>query len=74
MIQRNSQKVFGTRDRERKIMLVGRPDYTNPDSCRNIPGVTIDLACNAHVHELLHNDYLIFTREGLKQVEEALKG
>ena len=32
-----SQKVFGTRLRERKIMLVGRPDYTNPDSCRDIP-------------------------------------
>ena len=32
------QKVFGTRDRERKIMLIGRPDYTNPDSCRDIPG------------------------------------
>ena len=37
MIQRNSQKVFGTRLRERKIMLVGRPDYTNPGSCRDIP-------------------------------------
>ena len=33
-----SQIVFGTRPRERKIMLVGRPDYTNPDSCRDIPG------------------------------------
>ena len=32
------QKVFGTRDRERKIMLVGRPDYTSPDSCADIPG------------------------------------
>ena len=32
------QIVFGTRDRERKIMHIGRQDYTSPDSCRNIPG------------------------------------
>ena len=56
------------------LFLMDRSDEAINKSCRNIPGVTIDLACNAHVHELLHNDYLIFTREGLKQVEEALKG
>lgn len=32
-----NQIVSGTRDRERKIMLVGRPDYTNSDSCRDMP-------------------------------------
>jgi len=32
-----NQIVSGTRDRVRKIMLVGRPDYTNPVSCRDIP-------------------------------------
>ena len=32
------QKVFGTRDRERKIMLISRQHCTNPDSCRDIPG------------------------------------
>ena len=56
------------------LVLMDRTDEAVNKSCRNIPGVSIDLACNAHVHELLHNDYLIFTREGLKQVEEALKG
>ena len=30
MSQRNSQKVFQPRDRERKIMLTGRQDYTIP--------------------------------------------
>ena len=34
-----NQIVSGTRDRERKIMLIGRPDYTNPDSCTDIPGL-----------------------------------
>ena len=33
-----SQEVFGTQPRERKIMHIGRQDYTSPDSCRNIPG------------------------------------
>ena len=46
MIQRNSQKVFQSCPRERKIMLTGRQDYTIPGSssfqsvyaaCRNIP-------------------------------------
>ena len=31
------QKVFGTRDRERKIMLISRRHYTSPVSCREIP-------------------------------------
>ena len=31
------QKVFQPRDRERKIMVDGRQDYTNPVSCREIP-------------------------------------
>ena len=31
------QKVIGTGDRGRKIMHIGRPDYTNPDSCADIP-------------------------------------
>jgi len=33
------QIVFGTRDRERKIMHIGRQDYTSPDSCTDIPGL-----------------------------------
>ena len=33
----SSQNVFGTADRVRKIMHIGRPDYTNPDSCEDIP-------------------------------------
>ena len=32
------QIVFGTRLRERKIMLISGQNCTNPDSCRNIPG------------------------------------
>ncbi len=32
------QKVFGTRLRERKIMHVGRRNYTSPGYCGNIPG------------------------------------
>ena len=32
------QIVFGTRDRDRKIMLIGRRNYTSPGSCGNIPG------------------------------------
>ena len=32
-----NQIVSGTRDRVRKIMHIGRPDYTNPDSCADIP-------------------------------------
>ena len=31
------QKVFGTRDRERKIMVDGRQVYTSPVSCRDMP-------------------------------------
>jgi len=31
------QIVFGTRDRERKIMHIGRQDYTSPVSCTDIP-------------------------------------
>ena len=45
MIQRNSQKVFQSCPRERKIMVDGRQDYTSPGSssfqsvyaaCRNM--------------------------------------
>ena len=32
-----SQKVFGTRLRERKIMHIGRQDYTSPVSCTDMP-------------------------------------
>ena len=32
-----NQIVSGTRDRERKIMHVGRRHYTSPDSCRDMP-------------------------------------
>ena len=31
------QKVFGTRPRERKNMLISRRNYTSPDSCRDMP-------------------------------------
>jgi len=31
------QIVFGTRDRERKIMHIGRQDYTSPVSCTDMP-------------------------------------
>ena len=31
------QIVFGTRDRERKIMLISRQNCTSPVSCREIP-------------------------------------
>lgn len=55
------------------LVLIDRHDEAVLKSCRNIPGISVDLARNAHIHELLHNDYLIFTREGLKQIEEALK-
>ncbi|MBM3265271.1 MAG: 50S ribosomal protein L4 [candidate division Zixibacteria bacterium] len=55
------------------LVLMDRLDEKVLLSCRNIPGISVDLARNAHIHELLHNDYLIFTREGLKQIEEALK-
>ena len=34
-----NQIVSGTRDRERKIMHIGRQDYTSPDSCRDMPGL-----------------------------------
>ena len=34
-----NQIVSGTRDRERKIMHIGRQDYTSPDSCTDIPGL-----------------------------------
>ena len=33
-----SQKVFGTRDRERKIMHISRQVSTSPGSCADIPG------------------------------------
>ena len=55
------------------LVLVDRSDAFVYKSCRNIPKVSINLASSAHIHELLHHEVLIFTREGLKQVEEALK-
>ena len=33
-----SQNVFGTADRVRKIMHIGRQVSTSPGSCKNIPG------------------------------------
>ena len=32
-----NQIVSGTRDRERKIMLISRQHCTSPDSCRDMP-------------------------------------
>lgn len=55
------------------LVLMDRSDAAVYKSCRNIPKVSIDLASTAHIHALLYHDVLIFTREGLKQVEEALK-
>ncbi|MBT5874993.1 MAG: 50S ribosomal protein L4 [Candidatus Latescibacteria bacterium] len=60
-------------DSRKCLVLMDRSDETVYKSCRNIPRVSVDLASSAHIHELLHSDVLIFTREGLKQVEEALK-
>ncbi len=60
--------------RDRKcLVLMDRSDDAVYKSCRNIVDVDINVAADAHVHEILRNDCLIFTREGLKQVEEALK-
>lgn len=55
------------------LVLMDRNDDAVYKSCRNIPDVRINVASDAHVHEILRSDCLIFTREGLKQVEEALK-
>ena len=55
------------------LLLMERSDDAVYKSCRNIPDVNINVAADTHVHEILRSDCLIFTREGLKQVEEALK-
>ncbi len=55
------------------LVLMDRSDDAVYKSCRNIPDVNINVATDTHVHEILRSDCLIFTREGLKQVEEALK-
>ena len=55
------------------LVLMDHSDETVYKSCRNITDLSINVASDTHVHEILHSDYLIFTREGLKQVEEALK-
>ena len=55
------------------LVLMDRSDDAVYKSCRNIPDVHINVAADTHVHEILRSDCLIFTREGLKQVEEALK-
>jgi len=55
------------------LVLMDRSDDAVYKSCRNITDVNINLATDTHVHEILRSDCLIFTREGLKQVEEALK-
>ena len=55
------------------LVLTDRSDEAVYKSCRNIADVNINLATDTHVHEILRSDFLIFTREGLKQVEEALK-
>ncbi len=60
--------------RDRKcLVLMDRNDDAVYKSCRNIPDVNVNVATDTHVHEILRNDCLIFTREGLKQVEEALR-
>lgn len=60
--------------RDRKcLVLMDRSDDAVYKSCRNIVDVDINVATDTHVHEILHSDCLIFTRDGLKQVEEALK-
>jgi len=73
---RQMQSVLSNMELNNKkcLVLMDRNDEVINKSCRNIPGVITDVACNAHVHELLHSDYLIMTREALKQVQEALKG
>ncbi len=55
------------------LVLMDRSDEAVYKSCRNIPDVHINVATDTHVHEIMRSDCLIFTREGLKQVEEALK-
>ncbi len=55
------------------LVLMDRSDEAVYKSCRNIPDVHINVATDTHVQEILRSDCLIFTREGLKQVEEALK-
>ena len=60
-------------DDRKCLVLMDRSDDAVYKSCRNLPGVHINVATDTHVHEILRSDCLIFTREGLKQVEEALK-
>jgi large subunit ribosomal protein L4 len=60
-------------DDRKCLVLMDRSDEAVYKSCRNIPDVHINVATDTHVHEILRSDCLIFTREGLKQVEEALK-
>ena len=60
--------------RDRKcLVLMDRSDDAVYKSCRNIVDVDINVATDTHVHEIMRSDCLIFTRDGLKQVEEALK-
>lgn len=60
-------------DHHKCLVLMDQNDEAVYKSCRNIPGVRFHIAGHAHVHELMYNDFLIFTRKGLNQVEEALK-
>ena len=79
MIQRNSQKVFRSCPRGRKMMVIGRQDYTSPGSCSFQPDqlqpAVLCLAPGAFVmmkithaalcRDLIKNNPYSFTKERL---------
>ena len=56
------------------LFVTAEPDQNLIKSARNIPGVTVTFSRLLNVLAILNHDYLVFTREGLQQLEEVYGG
>ena len=54
------------------LIVLPAPEENVEKSARNIPGVTTMLPEELNVYDILNHDRLLFTREAVEKVEEAL--
>jgi large subunit ribosomal protein L4 len=56
------------------LVVLAEPNATVERSARNLPGVSVIRAEGLNVHDVLRHSHLLFTRAGLEQLQERLRG
>ena len=56
------------------LVVLAEPNVAVERSARNLPGVSVIRAEGLNVHDVLRHSHLLFTRAGLEQLQERLRG